>query len=97
VHHSTSISRMAPGLARVLSSTNREFHIHGLDFEKVGGISNILHSTKISLMAPGLASSPANGYCVGIVDGNHSRGIRNGGIGGGVAVGGIGVCVVGGF
>jgi len=41
-------------------------------------------------MAPGLASSPANGYCVGIVDGNHSRGIRNGGIGG-VAVGGIGV------
>jgi len=47
-------------------------------------------------MAPGLASSVGSGYCVGIVDGNHNSGIRNGGTGG-TAVGGIGVCVVGGF
>ena len=47
-------------------------------------------------MAPGLASSVGSGYWVGIVDGNHNSGIRNGGIGG-VAVGGIGVAVVGGF
>jgi len=47
-------------------------------------------------MAPGLASSVGSGYCVGIGDGSHSRGIRNGGTGG-VAVGGIGVCVVGGL
>ena len=47
-------------------------------------------------MAPGLASSPGSGYCCGIGDGNHSSGIRNGGIGG-VAVGGTGVCVDGGL
>ncbi len=54
------------------------------------------HSTSISRMAPGLASSLGSGYCVGIGDGNHRSGIRNGGIGG-VAVGGTGVAVVGGF
>ncbi len=54
------------------------------------------HSTSISLIVPGLASSLGSGYCVGIGDGNHRSGIKNGGIGG-VAVGGTGVCVVGGF
>jgi hypothetical protein len=77
-------------------SSTREVHIHGFGFEKVGGLSNVLHSTSISRMAPGLASSVGSGYCVGIVDGNHNSGIRNGGMGG-TAVGGTGVCVVGGF